>query len=66
MFGMTIGETQSARSVVVAGWNVDHVYPRIWQTVRQLSGLWWTLRVKRAHLREPAAAPAPVGQPVDD
>ena len=35
-------------------------FPRIWQTVRQLSGLWWTLRVKRAHLKAPAPAPLPL------
>jgi len=40
--------------------------PRIWQTVRQLSGLWWTLRVKRAHLREPVTPPASLGQTADD
>lgn len=40
--------------------------PRIWQTVRQLSGLWWTLRVKRAHLKEPAPAPLPLERAADD
>ena len=32
-------------------------FPRIWRDGRQLLGLWWTLRVKRAHLKEPATAP---------
>lgn len=40
--------------------------PRIAQTVRQLGGLWWTLRVRRAHLKEPAPAAPPLEQAADD
>lgn len=41
-------------------------FPRIAQTVRQLLGLWWMLRVKRAHLKAPAATPTPLGESADD
>lgn len=33
-------------------------FPRIWRTIRQLSVLWWELRVRRTHLREARALPA--------
>lgn len=40
--------------------------PRIVQTMRQLGGLWWTLRVKRAHLKGPAPARLPLEHIADD
>lgn len=40
--------------------------PRIWQTVRQLSGLWWTLRVKRTHLKAANHSPLPLERAADD
>ncbi len=40
--------------------------PRIWQTVRQLSGLWWRLRIKRAHMKPAATRTTPSEQHADD
>ncbi len=42
-------------------------FPRIWETMRQLLGLWWMLRVKRTHMKERAPTPAatPVEQQAD-
>ncbi len=44
---------------------------RIFATLRQLTGLWWALRVRRAHLKRDAVSGTPavvvvVGRPADD
>jgi glycosyltransferase involved in cell wall biosynthesis len=41
-------------------------FKRIGETGVQLLGLWWTLRVKRAHLKEPAPASLPMERAADD
>lgn len=41
-------------------------FRRIGETGMQLLGLWWMLRVHRAHLRGSEAASAPAGQAADD
>ena len=44
-------------------------FARIFATLRQLGGLWWQLRVRRAHLTGGAVTETPavvVGQPADD
>ncbi|MGI8689936.1 MAG: glycosyltransferase family 2 protein, partial [Thermomicrobiales bacterium] len=40
-------------------------FKRIGETGVQLLGLWWALRVKRAHLKMPASSSTPLGQADD-